>query len=414
VIDPAHLRVGIPAALLDAAAAGAAILVSYWLRFGGVDVAHFLAAAWLTLSLVVLAQLAAGAVAGLYRRSGQVMWPVRLVAAAVVGVGVAVLLAWGLNLGDGLSRQALASQAALFALVGALWRSLVGLRVRQRRRRELLEQFGSDDLVVQGEDLASMTGGIVRVWAYRHLLRNLVVKDLRLKYRGSVLGFAWSIMIPLLMIGVYTLAFRYVMNVDTPRFVLFVLIGLLAWNFFSGAISGATEAISGGGTLLKSVVFPRAVLPLSIVLFHLSQYLLTLVVFLPVMLVVYGVAPGWQMLLFPVFLALQVLFITGLALGLSAATALLRDVRHLVDVSIGMLFWATPIIYEMSRVPEQAQFVALLSPAAPFIRAYQDIFYYGVAPDLSIWVVAVAYALGGFVCGLSVFLAYEGSFSEMV
>jgi lipopolysaccharide transport system permease protein len=120
------------------------------------------------------------------------------------------------------------------------------------------------------------------------------------------------------------------------------------------------------------------------------------------------------MLLFPVFLALQVLFITGLALGLSAATALFRDVRHLVEVGIGMLFWATPIVYEMKRVPEQFQFLALLSPSAPFIRAYQDIFYYGVAPDLSIWVVSVAYAFGAFVCGLSVFLAYEGSFSELV
>jgi lipopolysaccharide transport system permease protein len=252
------------------------------------------------------------------------------------------------------------------------------------------------------------------VWGYRHLLRNLVAKDLQLKYRGSVLGFTWSILIPLLMIGVYTVAFTYVMGVSTPRFVLYLLIGLLAWNFFGGAVSGATEAVSGAGSLLKSVVFPRAVLPLSVVLFHLSQYLLTLVVFLPVMLLVYRVPPTPLMLLFPVFLALQVLFITGLALALSATTALFRDVRHLVDVSLGMLFWATPIIYEMERVPEQFQFLVLLSPAAPFIRAYQDIFYYAVMPDLTIWVVSVAYALGAFVCGLSVFLAYEGRFSELV
>jgi ABC-type polysaccharide/polyol phosphate export permease len=132
------------------------------------------------------------------------------------------------------------------------------------------------------------------------------------------------------------------------------------------------------------------------------------------MLAVYRVPLTSLMLLFPVFLVLQVLFITGLALGLSAATALFRDVRHLVDVGIGMLFWATPIIYEMKRVPEQVQFLALLSPAAPFIRAYQDIFYYGTMPELTIWVVAVGYALGAFVCGLSVFLAYEGRFSELV
>ena len=88
-----------------------------------------------------------------------------------------------------------------------------------------------------------------------------MAKDLKLKYRGSVLGFAWSILIPLMMIGVYTMAFTYVMERATPRFVLYLLIGLLAWNFFSGAMASATEAISGSGSLLKSVVFPRAVLP---------------------------------------------------------------------------------------------------------------------------------------------------------
>jgi len=410
----ARLRVGVPGVLLDAAVAAGAALVSYRLRFDAEDAVHFLSAGRLAVAMVVVAQVAVGIGVGLYRHRGQVMWPVRLVGAALVGMALGVVAAFGLGAGEGVSRQAMASQAALFALGGAMWRSVVGLRVRQQRRRELVEQFGGADLVVQGEDLASMTGGLMRVWGYRHLLRNLVAKDLQIKYRRSVLGFAWSILIPLVMIGVYSVAFTYVMAMGTPRFVLYLLIGILTWNFFAGAVGGATEAVAGAGSLLKSVVFPRAVLPLAVVLFHLAQYLLTIAVFLPVMLLFYRVPPSPVMLLFPVFLLLQVLFIMGLALGLSAATALFRDVRHLVDVAISVLFWATPIVYEMSRVPEQAQFLALLSPAAPFIRAYQDIFYYGVAPDLSIWVVAVAYALGGFVCGLSVFLAYEGRFSEMV
>jgi ABC-type polysaccharide/polyol phosphate export permease len=303
---------------------------------------------------------------------------------------------------------------ALYGLGAALWRSAVGLQIRRDRRRELSAQYGTDDLVVQGEDLASMTGGIARVGGYWHLLRNLVARDLHIKYRGSALGFAWSILIPLLMIGVYTLAFTYVMELGTPKFVLYLLIGLLAWNFFAGAISGSTGAISESGSLLKSVVFPRAVLPFAVVLFHLVQYLLTFAVFLPLMLVIYRVPPSPQMLLFPVFLVLNVVFITGLALGLSAATALFRDVRHLVEVGVSMLFWATPIIYEMSRVPEPVQFLALLMPATPYIRAYQDIFFYGVVPDPTIWVIAIVYALGAFVCGLSVFLAFESRFSELV
>jgi ABC-type polysaccharide/polyol phosphate export permease len=399
--------------MIDVLVAAVAVLLSYRLRFSSDEAWHFLAAGAAGLGLVVVMQIGLGLTTGLYRSGGHVMWPIRLAVAAAGGAALGVTVAYGLDAGEGISRQALASQAALFGLGAALWRSAVGLYVRQQNRRELVARFGNS-LVVQGEDLASMAGGILRVWSYRHLLRNLVAKDLDLKYRGSLLGFAWSILIPLLMISVYTVAFTYVMGLGTPRFALYLLIGLLAWNFFGGAVTGATESIWGSGSLLKSVVFPRAVLPLAVVLFHLTQYLLTLAVFLPVMLLFYRVPLSPLMLLFPIFLAMQALFVTGLALGLSAATALFRDVRHLVEVGLSMLFWATPIIYEMKRVPEEVQFFALLSPATPFIRAYQDIFYYGVVPDLTIWVVAIAYAFGGFVCGLSLFLAYEGRFSELV
>jgi ABC-type polysaccharide/polyol phosphate export permease len=413
VIEAARVRVGAPAALLDSVVAAVALLVSYWLRFEGGDAALFLSAARTPIGILVMLQLLFAWRLGLYTPRGQVMWPLRLVAAAALGAGLGLVVASLIGRDLGLSRQAIASQVALLGLGGALWRAAIGLRVRQQRRRVLAAQFGGD-LVVQGEDLGSMSGGLTRVWHYRHLLRNLVAKDLQIKYRGSALGFAWSILIPLLMIGVYTLAFTYVIGIETPRFVLYVLIGVLSWNFFAGALIGSTDSVAGGGSLLRSVVFPRAVLPLAVILFHLSQFLLTLAVFLPVILLVYRVEPSARMLLFPIFLGLQVLFVTGLSLALSAATALFRDVRHLVDVAISLLFWATPIVYEMKRVPEEVQFLALLSPATSFIRAYQDIFFYGVTPDLTIWVVAVAYGCGVFVCGLSVFLAYESAFAELV
>jgi lipopolysaccharide transport system permease protein len=205
-----------------------------------------------------------------------------------------------------------------------------------------------------------------------------------------------------------------VMRVQTPNFVFFLLIGILAWNFFAGAIAGASDAVTTNATLLKNVVFPRVVLPFSVVLFHLTQYLLTLVVFLPVMLVLYGVAPAPRMLLFPVVLALNVAFIAGVVLLIATASTMFWDVKHLVEVSIGIFFWATPILYEPSMIPEPFQQVALLSPMASYVRAYQDLFYYGVVPDLAVWIVATVYAVGAFVCGLSVFLAYEDRFPEFM
>jgi ABC-2 type transport system permease protein len=282
---------------------------------------------------------------------------------------------------------------------------VVGQRVAPR---------GDAGLEIRGERYRSMSGGVLFAFAYRHLLVNLVVKDLKLKYRGSVLGFLWSLVNPVAMITVYTFAFTYVLKVGTPKYPFFLLLGTTAWGFFASAVSASTGSIADGGSMIKSVVFPRIILPAAGVLFAVVQYLLTIAVLLPLMLLWLRITPAPQMLLFPVFLGLQVLFVVGLALLLGTATAFLRDVKHLVDVGLTLAFWATPILYEFSQVPEEFRFAVLLSPMTSFVRAYQDIFYYLTWPDLSTWLVALTYGVGAFVCGLSVFVAYEDRFSEQV
>jgi ABC-type polysaccharide/polyol phosphate export permease len=391
-----------------------AMLLAYALRFGPSEASHFLVEGLPVLAGVVSVQIVLAALARLYSLRGQVMWPVRLAFGAITGIVIVLFAAFSLGIERGVSQQAVASQGALFGLFGALWRSIVGLQVREHQRQAIREHFGHDNLVEQGAGLGSMTGGVSRMWEYRHLLMNIVTKDLKLKYQRSMLGFAWSLLNPLIMIAVYTLAFTYVMRLRTQRFVLFILIGLLAWNFFAGAVGSASESVVGNASLLRSVVFPRVVLPFSAVIFHLTQFLLTLVVFLPVMLGVYGVPPAPRMLLFPLFLLLQVFFTAGLTLLLATASTVFRDVKHLIEVGIGMFFWMTPIIYEPTMIPNAFQQVALLSPMSSYIRAYQDLFYYGVVPDLGVWIVASVYAAGMFVCGLSVFLAYEDRFLEFV
>ena len=350
----------------------------------------------------------------LYHPAGQATWPLRLVTAVVGGaIGAAVLLrvvAPGASPGA----PALAADGALVLLLGMSWRLADGVRFRRARRLDRSSRPDVERLVEQGADLSTMSGGVLHSWRYRHLLWNLVAKQLTLKYRGSLIGFAWTLVAPLTMSAVYVLAFTYIVKVGTSRFALYLLVGLLAWNYFSGAISASVDAISEAGALLKSVAFPRLVLPFAIVLFHLVQYTLTLAVLLPVLLVVYDVPLSWRLLTFPAFLVLQTVFIAGLALGLSTATAMFRDVRHLVDLALGIGFWATPIVYEMKMVPESAAFAVLLSPATSYIRAYQDIFYYGVAPGMALWMVAGTYAVAAFACGLSVFLAREAQFAELV
>ena len=136
--------------------------------------------------------------------------------------------------------------------------------------------------------LGAVVGSLYR---YRELLKNLVLKDLKLKYRGSVFGFLWSLANPLLMIIVYALAFTYILRVRSERFVFYLMLGQLSWTFFANSASMSTTSIVDNSGLLKSVFFPRAILPMGTVLFNLAQYLLTVSVFLPAMLLWYQRAP---------------------------------------------------------------------------------------------------------------------------
>ena len=238
---------------------------------------------------------------------------------------------------------------------------------------------------------------------YRHLLRNLVLKDLKLKYRGSVIGFLWSLANPILMGVVYTVAFTNILRIHNEGFVFYLMLGLLAWTFFASSVAMSTGAIVDNGGLVKSVWFPRAILPTATVLFNLAQYLLSVSVILPLMLIYYRVVPEAPMLLFPVFVSLQVLLTIGVALILATSAAFLRDVRHLVEIALAILFWMTPIVYELGQLSNPAlRRLIFLSPMSPYVAAYQQIFYYRQWPDAAIWATTIGYAVGStrhWVCG---------------
>lgn len=273
---------------------------------------------------------------------------------------------------------------------------------------------GQAPLIDRAAQRFSFTANLAAIFAYRELIRNLVVKDLTLKYRGSVLGFLWSLVNPLAMVAVYTLAFKYILNIRQPGFPVFILLGVLAWSFFANSAVMATGSLVEGAGLLKAVRFPRAVLPLATVLFNLVQYLLTIVVLLPVVFLAYRLPPVGPVLVFPIFLALQVAFTFGVALMLAAATTFFRDVRHFVDIALSLLFWTTPIVYPLTQAPEGLRTALLLSPMSPFVLAYQHIFYSGEWPDAVVWTAAAGYGIGTFVVGTMWFLRLEDRLGEQL
>jgi ABC-2 type transport system permease protein len=269
-------------------------------------------------------------------------------------------------------------------------------------------------MVNRAADAPSIQRTLAGLRQYRHLLRNLVLKDLKLKYRGSVIGFLWSLANPLVMAIVYTVAFTKILRAGSEGFVFYLMLGLLSWTFFANSASMSTGAIIDNAGLLKSVSFPRAILPIATVLFNLAQYLLTMSVFLPMMITWYRVPLSEPMVLFPVFLALQSVFTIGVAMILATATAFFRDVRHLLEVALAMLFWMTPIVYQLDQIPDRLRLIILMSPMSPFVVAYQKIFYFRQWPEPTVWLMAGTYAAGAFIIGTTLVLAFEDRFAEQL
>ena len=399
--------------LLDGGLAFGAYLAAYWLRFRGGRLETFLPGAWSTLPLVVIGQLAALAAARAYAPRPRIDWLLRVIGGVVAGTAASSALLAMTTGFEGVSRSAFVADAMLLAIAALGWRGAWVLRARVQARAAA-RRAPSDDLVDRTAEMTTIRGIVGNLYSYRELLKNLVLKDLKLKYRGSVFGFLWSLVNPLMMIIVYSTAFTFILRVRSRGFVFYLMLGQLSWTFFASSAAMSTGAIVDNAGLLKSVLFPRAILPIGTVLFNLAQYLLTALVFLPVMLIWYQVPLSARMLLFPVFLALQVVFTIGIALILATATAFFRDVRHLLDVALGALFWTTPILYELRQVPERFRLLILLSPVSSFVVAYQQLFFFREWPDATVWLVASAYALGAFVVGASLFLAFEDGFTEQL
>jgi lipopolysaccharide transport system permease protein len=398
--------------LLDGCLAVAAYFGAYWLRFQSDRLGAFLPGAWSTLPFVVTGQLVALGILRVYAMRPRPDWPRRVVGGVIAGTAASTLLVSGWIGFEGVSRSAFIADVVLLSIAAIGWRG--AWMLRRRARLEARPQTGYGDLVDRAAETTTLKAVVRSLYSYRELLKNLVLKDIKLKYRGSVFGFLWSLANPLLMMVVYTFAFTYVLRIRSQGFVFSLMLSLLSWTFFSSSASMSTGAIVDNSGLLKSVIFPRAILPIGTVLFNLAQYLLTISVFLPAMMLWFHVAPSAPMMLFPVFLALQIVFTIGVALILATATAFFRDVRHLLEVALAVLFWTTPIVYELHQVPERLRLFILLSPVSSFVVAYQQLFYYRAWPEPTVWLVASVNATGAFIIGALVFLAFEDRFTEQL
>jgi ABC-type polysaccharide/polyol phosphate export permease len=254
-----------------------------------------------------------------------------------------------------------------------------------------------------------MGATLADLWRYRELATILVAKELKLRYRRSVLGFAWTMLNPLLTMLILSAVFSHVMRVQVANFPVFVLTALLPWNFFAQSVTGGALSIVHNESLLRNVRVPRAIFPLALVCSHLVNLLLALV---PLLLVMawQGVPVRPAVLALPFALLMLWAFTAGVTLALSTWTVFFRDLGQIVEVALPALFYLTPVIYPLSLLPERYRPVFLFNPLLHQVLPFRQMFYEGRLPDPLFVAAGAALALASFFAGLAVFRRREHLF----
>ncbi len=255
---------------------------------------------------------------------------------------------------------------------------------------------------------------VVGLIKYRELVRNLVARDLKARYKNSVLGFFWCLLNPLLMMAVFTVVFTILMPNDIPKYPVFLLSALLPWNFFSRAVTDSIDSIVGNAHLIKKVYFPREVLPLSTVLSNLVDFLLTLIVLFAVLFAFRVKLTIWALLL-PAIILIQVIFTLGLSLFFAALNVFYRDTKIIMETVMLAWFFLTPIFYRIEDLlPRYARLMYWVNPMASLVSSYRVILYSGAPPAFDFLARTFVTALAILVVGYLFFGRYSSVFGEEV
>lgn len=256
---------------------------------------------------------------------------------------------------------------------------------------------------------------------HRQLILTLVSRELKARYRGTVLGFFWSFVNPLLLMVVYTIVFGFIVGGarvsgfenNKLMYSLFLFNGILPWTWFSSSLLESSNVLMIHGAMIKKIKFPIEVLPIMVVLTNMVHFILSIPI-LVLFFVIFGKGLTWWVLFLPVSLAVQFVFTLGLSFLISALTVHFRDIKDILSNLITLWFFATPIIYTYKTVPHALQVVLDFNPMTHLIESYHFAFFYGSLPHWKRMSVTVVAGLFFFFLGYLIFDKLRDTFVEEV
>lgn len=270
-----------------------------------------------------------------------------------------------------------------------------------------------------------MISQLVRLIQYRHLLWDLAVKELKVRYRNPILGFLWTILIPLFQIIILKIVFSFIIRVPVAEypFFIFLMTGFFPWVYFSASTMGAAQSIVGNAGLVKKANFPRQVLPLAVVVANLVHFLIILVVML-VFLVLFKMKLTGLIIYLPLIVLLQTIICVGVALIVSSLQVCLRDTRYILEIALMAWFYLTPIFYPLALVAGiSGSFLKayLTNPLAGLITLYRLVllkdYIHTLPPQVTvagiIFTVTV-FSLAIFFLGLKIFKKCQPKFFDLL
>lgn len=254
------------------------------------------------------------------------------------------------------------------------------------------------------------------LWEFRDLLFAFADRDIRLRYRQTALGVAWVVLQPMMGAGIFAVVFGVIAKLPTGGVPYFLVsfAGLLGWTIFFGSITRISPSLVANASLIRKIFFPRLLVPLGVLPSVLVDFAVGLVVMIGLLLA-YGVAPGWGLLLLPASVLILLALALGMGLVASSLAVKYRDIQHIVPFAVQFLMYASPVGYAASAVPEKLKvYYFLLNPLAAPIETIRWGFLNTTPPDLRYLAYSFAISLIGLVVGLVVFRSAEREFADVI